>query len=584
MLPSKITNKMKNLEFFLLKNKGRRGIMLHLSKILITVFVIWLGSTCFAQQWAVTHSSPFIGDLIGEEKAYSIAAGNDGTAYVTGFSMGELSGFDICTIKYDEFGDTLWVKYYNGSGNSEDKAYAIVVDKDQNVFVVGYTTSDSSGQDIVVLKYNSEGILQWDNTYTGPGIESDKAYAIVLDNFGNVYVGGYMTVTGEGRDFALIKYTSAGDFQWAKTFSGPNNGDDEAFALATLGNDAVVLTGYSSGPLAANENIATVKYDANGNLEWDRYINGSGNESDRAYAIVTDGYNSIYITGYASRTGTGKDIVTAKYDNLGEQIWAVYYDGYTYDDAASALVLASPDVLVVTGKVSKGIDVTSEDFITIKYNTLDGSYPWTKEYDGEADAKDFANAIAVSPDGSSVYVTGVSSEGETLGSEDMYTVKYDVATGDVLDSALYSTGASNSDVAFDIAVDSLENVFITGYTEVIPGDRPVMSKWLTCKYGKGRLSAKNTHSNQPKTFALYQNYPNPFNPSTVIKFDIMAQSLVTLKIYDVLGKEVGTLVNQDLKPGNYTYSFKQTNLSSGIYFYVLTAGSFRDVKKMMIVK
>ncbi len=555
--------------------------MLHLSKILITVFVIWLGSVCFAQQWAVTHGSPFINDLIGEEKAYSVAPGNDGSAYVTGFTVGELSDYDICTIKYNEFGDTLWVRYYNGSGNSEDKAYAIIVDQYQNVFVTGYATSESSGQDIVVLKYDSEGTLLWDRVYTSPGIESDKAYAIVLDNIGNIYIAGYMTLAGEGKNFALIKYSTEGEYQWASSFSGTALYDDEASSLAMLGDDAVVLTGYSmDGALPANENIATVKFNADGSQAWVKYIIGSGNESDRAYAIVTDGYNSIYITGYAT-TGTMKDIVTAKYDNLGEPVWVSYYDAYGYDDGASALVLASPDVLVVTGKVSKGTDVTSEDFITINYNTLDGSTSWTKDYDGTADAADFANAIAVSPDGSSVYVTGVSSSEVT---EDIYTVKYDVATGDVLDSALYSTSETSNDVAFDIAVDTLENIFISGYTEIIPGDRPTGSKWLTAKYGKGRLSAKNTHSNQPKTFALYQNYPNPFNPSTVIKFDIMAQSMVTLKIYDVLGKEVGTLVNQDLKPGNYTYSFKQTNLSSGIYFYVLTAGSFRDVKKMMIVK
>jgi hypothetical protein len=558
--------------------------MLHSFKILTILMLIWLGSSSFAQQWAVTHGGLFIGDFYGDEKAYSIVAGIAGESYVTGYTQSAITGFDICTIKYDAFGDTAWARYYNGSGNGEDKACAITIDRDQNIYVTGYATSDTNGTDIVVIKYSSGGVQLWVQTFNGPGNESDKAYAIVLDNIGNIYVGGYVTSTGEGEDMAVVKYSSAGVYLWARNYSGAGHFNDEAKSLAMLG-DAVVLTGYTmDGALPENENITTVKFDAAGNQEWVRFINGSGSQSDKAYAIVTDGDNFIYITGYETNTGTGKDILTAKYDSEGTEVWKVFYNAYGFDDEASSIALAGTDVLVVTGKISKGIDSTTQDFITIKYNTLNGSTDWDKTYDGTSDKMDFANAIVISPSGTSVYVTGVSSSGVTTASEDIYTVKYDVVSGSTLDSALFSTGITNADVAFDIALDSLENIYITGYTEVLGGDKPVTSGWLTAKYGKGRLSAKNTHNNQPKLFTLYQNYPNPFNPSTVIKFDISAQSKVSLKVFDVLGREVCTLVNQDLKSGSYTYSFKQTNLSSGIYFYELTAGNFRDVKKMMLIK
>jgi len=89
---------------------------------------------------------------------------------------------------------------------------------------------------------------------------------------------------------------------------------------------------------------------------------------------------------------------------------------------------------------------------------------------------------------------------------------------------------------------------------------------------------------QPVTFALEQNYPNPFNPSTTIKYQIPELSFVTLKVYDVLGSEVGTLVNEEKPSGNYKVEFNATNLPSGIYFYQLRVGSFNQTKKMLLLK
>jgi spore coat protein A len=88
-----------------------------------------------------------------------------------------------------------------------------------------------------------------------------------------------------------------------------------------------------------------------------------------------------------------------------------------------------------------------------------------------------------------------------------------------------------------------------------------------------------------KDFRLSQNYPNPFNPSTVINFSIPAENtLVSLKIYNSIGQEVGTLINQIVPAGNHEVRFDATGLSSGVYFYTLTAGNFVDSKKMIVLK
>jgi hypothetical protein len=88
----------------------------------------------------------------------------------------------------------------------------------------------------------------------------------------------------------------------------------------------------------------------------------------------------------------------------------------------------------------------------------------------------------------------------------------------------------------------------------------------------------------PYKYALNQNYPNPFNPVTRITFDIPENVFVSLKVYDILGREVSNLVNENMQPGSYNITFDGANLISGVYFYKITAGKYSDVRKMMLIK
>jgi len=94
----------------------------------------------------------------------------------------------------------------------------------------------------------------------------------------------------------------------------------------------------------------------------------------------------------------------------------------------------------------------------------------------------------------------------------------------------------------------------------------------------------NNETNPPTEFDLYQNYPNPFNPYTTIEYQIPEISLVTLKVYDVLGNEITTLVNEEKPAGSYEVEFDATTLPSGVYFYRLQAGDFFETKKMVLMK
>ena len=88
----------------------------------------------------------------------------------------------------------------------------------------------------------------------------------------------------------------------------------------------------------------------------------------------------------------------------------------------------------------------------------------------------------------------------------------------------------------------------------------------------------------PLEFRMEQNYPNPFNPSTIIRFSVSEKSNVVLKVYDILGSEVATLVNNDMDIGRYEVEFRADNYSSGIYIYKISAGDFVSTKKMILLK
>ena len=98
------------------------------------------------------------------------------------------------------------------------------------------------------------------------------------------------------------------------------------------------------------------------------------------------------------------------------------------------------------------------------------------------------------------------------------------------------------------------------------------------------VGVETVNNNIPEEYSLMQNYPNPFNPSTTIQFSIPAEGFVSLNIFNALGENVSTLVSENLNAGTYKYDWKASNLTSGIYFYSLTANNFKQTRKLVLMK
>ena len=134
----------------------------------------------------------------------------------------------------------------------------------------------------------------------------------------------------------------------------------------------------------------------------------------------------------------------------------------------------------------------------------------------------------------------------------------------------------------NFSVDSLVSVYLNDYRlEFIEVNRPL-------QFNDVIVTSVKSIDTIPEKYFLYQNYPNPFNPNTVISYTIPSVETgyipSLLRVYDVLGREVATLVDEEQKSGSYNVQFDASSLSSGIYFYTIIAGSFHQTKKMVLLK
>lgn len=433
-------------------------------RVLIIVFLINL--TCgisFSQVWDNSG-----GLLAGDEKAFAVTLDKKSNIYVTGYSYSLTGGSNFCTIKYNNSGIQQWVAIYNGQGNSEDKAYAITVDNFANVYVTGYSTGVTSQHDITTIKYNSNGVQQWVRTYNGPGNMDDEAYSIALDEDANVYVAGFVTNSNGNPDMCVIKYNTRGDQKWVKIYHGQENGEDKAYAITIDEDNFVYVTGYST---RNNIDFTTIKYNSRGTQEWVAYFNGSGNGEDKAYAITVDKDGFVYVTGYSSNLNGSTDYATVKYNSSGVQVWVAYYAGPAgTNNKALAIAVDKKGHVYVTGG-SDAINNGNSDYATIKYSST-GVQQWVARYNGQANSDDIANSLVLVQEDIQgdnnhghdyIYVTGQSKE---KGPGQLYyhyaTLKYN-SDGETQWQKIY-TAANLEDVSNQVVIDKKGNSYVTGYS------------------------------------------------------------------------------------------------------------------------
>ena len=324
----------------------------------------------------------------GDDYPSAIAVDSSGNCSVTGWSLGDTSGYDYATLKYNADGTPVWaaaggVMRYNSPINGLDAARAIALDASGNVYVTGESAGSAFQPDFCTIEYNAtSGIPIWTAParYNGPADSSDVAKSIAVDAF-YVYVTGYSRGVDGSLDFATLKYnkntgstiwTGAGFHSGAVRYNGPAAGEDTASVVKTLSNGNIYVGGRSSGS-GSNYDFVVVKYRGDGTTAWSgpdivngavRY-NGPANAYDELIGMIVYSDLEIYVTGISSN-GSDNDFATVAIDGSGSKVWAMRYHN-TAADSPAAMALYVPNVRYVYVVGSSQAVGTGFDFALIKY-------------------------------------------------------------------------------------------------------------------------------------------------------------------------------------------------------------------------
>jgi hypothetical protein len=199
-----------------------------------------------------------------------------------------------------------WVNYK--SDRSQISNVPSAIDANNNAFITGYMFATPTNANAVTVKYDPAGVELWSASYDNGGFDNSKA--IVLDAAGNSYVTGESDGTGTGRDIITIKYAPNGTQLWAKRFNGTFNSDDVGNSITVDPSGNVYVTGYTTIG-SGNPDYITIKYDANGVQQFAVTYSGTGNQNDEAVAVAFSN-NRLYITGTAINSGGNSDLLTVR--------------------------------------------------------------------------------------------------------------------------------------------------------------------------------------------------------------------------------------------------------------------------------
>lgn len=494
----------------------------------------------------------------GGDIGYSIATDSSGSAYVCSQYTGNATAFnangtsfattapligsvDTCIVKYDTNGTVQWFARL-GSSTAAEIPYAISTDSSGNVYVTGLgqgivtvfnasgtqfgtTIPNTNNNDAIIIKYNTNGVVQWVTRIAGSG--DDRPYGIVSDSVGNFYVTGrfagqplsiygqsmglFSSIPNAGaQDAFIVKYNTNGAPQWVGRIA--STGIDFGYSTTTDSSGNVYATGYGSGtvtafnangtafattiPNSGGSDAYVVKYDTSGNVQWLARLAGTSN--DVGLAIVADSTGSVYITGQpggvvtafnangTSFATTTNSAFLVKYDTNGVVQWVARLAS-AGSDQGWAIAADSSDNVYLTGQIGSGTMTAfnsngtsfattlpnsgAQDAFVAKYNSS-GFVQWVGRIAstgidiGYGIATDASGDVYVTGAGGAATVSAFSANGVAFG-----TTLANAGLGDLFLVKFNTNGtvqwvariaSAQSDVGYAVATDPSGNVYVTG--------------------------------------------------------------------------------------------------------------------------
>lgn len=470
--------------------------------------------------------------------------------------------------------------------------------------------------DIKFEKRNPSGMLLWERTIYGKvdisEIIIDTGNNIIcLGTFRDSVVLGTTTLyqTELNQNSFIFKTDDTGNFLWVldATSFAPQYSILTALELKSSNNILIGATNY-------NINANIYEFNPEGNLVSTILQTNIGTVSD----ISADDSQNIWVTGFTfdgPASFSGLDTIApfdyneyiVKYSPAGTAQWVNFIEDITAQDFnietdAFGNGYLSGNIFIETNfgnLVAHGPQWVYDFFVTkIDPN---GNFLWLNEIppgNSTGDATVGNSNFLFSDSNGNTYLTGffrgtVNFENglilnTVVANNDLFALSYNA---DGIIQWVKAAGSNNYDNGSSIACDTDGNIYLSG----IVGENSVFDtitfagNYLNIFLAKLKagsvVSVKdNLNGSTLSSFTLYQNYPNPFNPTTKIGFRIADFGFVSLKVYDVLGNEIGTLINEEKSAGIYEVNFDASRLPSGLYFYTLNAGGFSETKKMILLR
>jgi uncharacterized delta-60 repeat protein len=364
----------------------------------------------------------------GYDEPYGIAVDKNGNAIVTGKSIGTrgIGLPDIVTIKLDAAGVLQWERRWFGGTSAHEEGRAVTTDAAGNIYVAGKASSASASntyEDAVLLKYSAAGDLRWVRTYDAPMHDNDGYFSVAVDGDGNVFAAGFSTQNGINlQDFLVVKYNPYGVLQWRRTYNGEEDFDDWAESIAVDKDGNALVTG-SRGESCGQHcySFATIKYSPAGVRQWVKIYDPEPTSDDLAHAVKADRDGNVYVTGQSSWKSAFYDFATVKYAPDGRQLWVRRYDGPGQgEDIPYSLAVDSQGNAVVAGHSHTSLEAGS-DIATLKYSPT-GALQWARRYGGTGSGEDRAFFVKLDS-ADNVYTSGFTTGGATE-AEDCIVIKY----------------------------------------------------------------------------------------------------------------------------------------------------------------
>ncbi|NOR44780.1 MAG: T9SS type A sorting domain-containing protein [Candidatus Delongbacteria bacterium] len=491
----------------------------------------------------------------GVNFSYSVQQTFDGGFILTGFSNINQFDYNFWIIKIDPYGNKEWDKYFDN--NEKEFAYSVKQTYNGDYILVGETSIGQGYNDLMLVKISNDGDLIWKKNYGGNGYDLGLAVQETLDG-GYIFAGITDSYGSGSYDAWLLKTDSNGEYEWDKTFGGSN--EDGAYDVIQTLEGRYAITGYTSSFDSQNQDVLLIVTDSYGNVYYDKTIEIDGTslvlfqnniiQNYGGYGITVNNAcpvisNNLIVNNNGGIKFTGSSPLNIANNTIVDNDnFGLYFDGDSDPYLLNNIIFGNG-----SGEVYLNNDDSDPNF---SYNNINGGVANFGLSDGITFSGMYENNINEDPD--------------------------------LLDASYAITSTSPCiDSGFpNLTLEDL-NIFMIPQVDIAGNSRLIGNIDIGCY--ECQSDKVNIDDYTVNDFTLYQNYPNPFNPETVISYSLKNNVQVNLKVFNIAGREVCSLIDQKQSKGLHKINFNGSNLVSGIYFYRLSVdGKVVQSRKMMLLK